>query len=231
MLKISLFDAVIEIPSDASILDAVQILSRNNILAAPVRNADAESGADWKDRYIGIIDYSVVILWVLENAELAAFALSAGSATGAALGTGAVGCLGAIAIGATGPAAIAGLTLAASGAALAGGIAAEKSVGRDATIAADHVGEQFYRLLLQEEPFKSTTVNTLIPTVISLFLYTINLIEVAHLMHCWHFPLHFWFHFVAAIDMVNIIGQTATELDGALTPNDDLLVDVSVCTD
>ncbi|XP_020596595.1 SNF1-related protein kinase regulatory subunit gamma-1-like [Phalaenopsis equestris] len=153
---------LIEIPSDASILDAVQILSRNNILAAPVRNAEVASDTYWKGRYLGIIDYSAVVLWVLENAELAAFALSAGSATAAALGAGAVGGLGAIAIGATGPVAIAGLTLAASGAALAGGIAAEKSVGRDAATAADHLGEQFYRLLRQEEPFKSTTVKSVV---------------------------------------------------------------------
>lgn len=176
---------VIEIPSDASILDAVQILSTNNILAAPVRNAEVESGTDWKGRYLGIIDYSAVILWVLENAELAAFGLSAGSATAAALGTGAVGGLGAIAIGATGPAAIAGLTLAASGAALAGGIATEKSVGRDGTAAADHMGEQFYRLLLQEEPFKSTTVKSIVemyrwapflPVAIDSFMLTVLLL-------------------------------------------------------
>ncbi|KAL0910107.1 hypothetical protein M5K25_021046 [Dendrobium thyrsiflorum] len=153
---------VIEIQSDATILDAVQILSRNKILAAPVRNSEAVSSTNWKGRYLGIIDYSAVILWVLENAELAAFALSAGSATAAALGTGAVGGLGALAIGATSPVAVAGLTLAASGAALAGGIATEKSVGRDAATAADHMGEQFYKLLLQEEPFKSTTVKSVV---------------------------------------------------------------------
>ncbi|PKU75151.1 SNF1-related protein kinase regulatory subunit gamma-1-like isoform X1 [Dendrobium catenatum] len=153
---------VIEIQSDATMLDAVQILSRNKILAAPVRNAEAGSSTNWKGRYLGIIDYSAVILWVLENAELAAFALSAGSATAAALGTAAVGGLGALAIGATSPVAVAGLTLAASGAALAGGIATEKSVGRDAATAADHMGEQFYKLLRQEEPFKSTTVKSVV---------------------------------------------------------------------
>lgn len=153
---------VIEISSDSSILDAVRILSENNILAAPVRNAELANSDDWKGRYLGIVDYPAIILWVLENAELASFALSAGSATAAAVGIGVVGGLGAIAAGATGSAAIVGLTLAASGAALAGGVATERSIAKDAVTAADHLGEQFYRLLLEEEPFKSTTVKSIV---------------------------------------------------------------------
>jgi CBS domain-containing protein len=44
---------VVEIPSTASVADAVMTLSRHNILSAPVRNVDAPEGASWIDRYLG----------------------------------------------------------------------------------------------------------------------------------------------------------------------------------
>ncbi|KAG1346294.1 Cystathionine beta-synthase, core [Cocos nucifera] len=153
---------VIEIQGDMTIIDAVRILSEHNILAAPVRNSEAGDSIDWRDRYLGVIDYAAIILWVLENAELAAAALSAGSATAAGVGAGAVGALGAAALGATGPVAVAGLAIAAVGAAVAGGMAAEKHIGKDAPTAADKLGEDFYKVLLQEEPFKSTTVKSIV---------------------------------------------------------------------
>src|SRR4051812_505554 len=101
--------AVIEILSDTPVGEAVRILSESNILAAPVKDPDAGIGSDWRGRYLGIIDYSAIILWVMESAELAAVALSAGTATAAGVGAGTVGALGALALGVTGPAAIAGL--------------------------------------------------------------------------------------------------------------------------
>ncbi|OVA13309.1 CBS domain [Macleaya cordata] len=149
---------VIEIQADTTVADAVRVLSECNIMSAPVRNPDAGASLDWRDRYLGIIDYSAIILWVLENAELAAVALSTGSAAAAGVGAGAVGALGAVALGATGPIAVAGLTVAAVGAAVAGGMAAEKGAGKDAPTAAGCLGEDFYKVILQEEPFKSTTV-------------------------------------------------------------------------
>ncbi|GMP94100.1 hypothetical protein CsSME_00043685 [Camellia sinensis var. sinensis] len=117
---------------------------------------------DWRERYIGVIDYSAIVLWVLESAELAAVALSASSATAAGVGVGAVGALGAVAFGATGPATIAGLTVAAVGAAVVGGVAADRGIGKDAPTAADNLGEDFYKVILQEEPFKSTTVSSIL---------------------------------------------------------------------
>ncbi|KAI8528489.1 hypothetical protein RHMOL_Rhmol12G0151900 [Rhododendron molle] len=150
---------VIEILADTSIADAVKILSESNILSAPVRNPDAGNSMDWRDKYLGIIDYSGIVMWVLETAEIAAAALTAGSATAAGLGAGAVGALGAVALGATGPLAVAGLTAAAVGAAVAGGVAADRGMGKDAPTAADKLGEDFYEVILQEEPFKSTTVS------------------------------------------------------------------------
>ncbi|XWS64297.1 hypothetical protein CRYUN_Cryun06bG0174100 [Craigia yunnanensis] len=123
---------------------------------------DAITSLNWRERYLGIIDYSAIILWVLESAELAAVAVSASTATAAGLGAGAVGALGALAIGAPGPAAVAGLTVAAIGAAVTGGGAADQAAGKDAPSAADNLGKDFYKVILQEEPFKSTTVRSIV---------------------------------------------------------------------
>ncbi|KAL5722653.1 SNF1-related protein kinase regulatory subunit gamma-1-like [Ranunculus cassubicifolius] len=153
---------VIEIEADTSIAEAVKVLSEANILSAPVKKTNASDTMDWRERYLGIIDYSAIILWVLENAELAAIALSAGTATAAGVGAGAVGALGALAVGATGPIAVAGLTAAAVGAAVAGGVATEKGMGKDGPTAAANLGDDFYKVILQEEPFKSTTVKDII---------------------------------------------------------------------
>lgn len=144
---------MIEIQADTSIADAVKILSESNIVSVPVRSPDAEDSMDWKERYLGILDYSTIVLWVLETADLAAAALTATSATAAGVGAGAASTLGAIALGATGPVAAAGLTVAAVGAAVAGGVAAEKGMAKD------ELGEDFYKIILQEEPFKSTQVS------------------------------------------------------------------------
>jgi CBS domain-containing protein len=149
---------VIQILADTPVGEAVKILSESNILAALINDPDAGIGSDWRDRYLGIIDYSAIILWVMESAELAAVALSAGTTTAAGVGVGTVGALGAMALGATGPAAIAGLTAAAVGAAVVGGVAADKTMAKDAPQAANNLGED-YKVILQEEPFKSATVS------------------------------------------------------------------------
>lgn len=153
---------VIEIMGDASVADAVRMLSDCNIMAAPVKNPDAGLSTDWRDRYLGIIDYAAIILWVLESADLAAIALSASTATAAGVGAGVVGAMGAIALGATGPAAVAGITVAAIGAAVAGGLVTEKGAGKDAPTAASQLGEDFYKIILKDEPFKSTTVSPML---------------------------------------------------------------------
>ncbi|CAI9092707.1 OLC1v1028024C1 [Oldenlandia corymbosa var. corymbosa] len=153
---------VIEIPADTSIGDAVKILSESNIMSAPVKNPDIQHTTEWRERYLGIIDYAAIVLWVLESAGVAAAALSASSAAAAGVGAGAAGTLGALALGATGPVAVAGLTVAAVGVAVAGGIAADKAIAKDAPTAADKLGEDFYKVILQEEPFKSTTVKSIL---------------------------------------------------------------------
>ncbi|KAL0327194.1 UNVERIFIED_CONTAM: SNF1-related protein kinase regulatory subunit gamma-1-like [Sesamum angustifolium] len=153
---------VIEIQADMLISDAVKILSDSNILSAPVVDPASRDSNDWRKRYLGIVDYSAIILWVLQNAEIAAAALSATSAAAAGVGTGAAGALGALAFGAAGPIAAAGLAAAAIGAAVAGGVAADRVVGKDLPRAADKLGEDFYKVLLHEEPFKSATVRSIL---------------------------------------------------------------------
>ncbi|KAG0491106.1 hypothetical protein HPP92_007969 [Vanilla planifolia] len=61
----------IEIPSDASLADAVEILSKNKILSAPVWNVDAPADASWIDRYIGILEFAGIAVWLIHQSELA----------------------------------------------------------------------------------------------------------------------------------------------------------------
>ncbi|CAM6099456.1 unnamed protein product [Calypogeia fissa] len=149
---------VVEVSGDDTIANTVSLLSEHNIMAAPVRNPGAASNDPWSVRYIGMVDYPAVVLWVIEQAELAAAALAAGSAAAVGVGAGAVGALGALVLGMTGPVALAGLATAAVGAAIAGGVIAERGVGKDPQTAANALGEDFYKVILQEEPFKSITV-------------------------------------------------------------------------
>ncbi|XP_073116056.1 SNF1-related protein kinase regulatory subunit gamma-1-like [Elaeis guineensis] len=73
-------------------------------------------------------------------------------------------CSGSSSLSATGPVAVAWLTIAAVGAAVAAGMAAEKGIRnwKDAPTAADKLGKDIYKVLLQEEPFKSTTVKSIV---------------------------------------------------------------------
>jgi hypothetical protein len=82
--------AVVEIPGDSSIAQAVQTLAENNIFSAPVTNPEASPTDSWAARYKGMVDYPSIILWVLELAEMAAAAFAAGSAA-ADVGMGAGG--------------------------------------------------------------------------------------------------------------------------------------------
>lgn len=59
--------AVIEIPSDSSLADAVETLSKRMILSAPVRNVDAPEDASWIDRYLGIVEFAGIAMWLLHQ--------------------------------------------------------------------------------------------------------------------------------------------------------------------
>ncbi|XP_059315918.1 SNF1-related protein kinase regulatory subunit gamma-1-like isoform X2 [Lycium ferocissimum] len=151
--------------ADTLIGDAVRILSESNIPSAPVRDPAVEDSNEWRERYLGILDYSAIVVWVLESAEIEAKASSANSAALAGTGVCVAGAHGALAMSATSmadPAVAAGLTVAAVGAAVAGGVAAETGIGNDAPTAADKLGMDFYKVILEEEPFKSTTVRSIV---------------------------------------------------------------------
>ncbi|XP_010250742.1 PREDICTED: SNF1-related protein kinase regulatory subunit gamma-1 [Nelumbo nucifera] len=63
---------VIEINSDSSLAEAVRILSEHKILSAPVRNVEAPEDASWIDRYIGIVEFAGIVVWLLHQSEVAA---------------------------------------------------------------------------------------------------------------------------------------------------------------
>ncbi|KAL6973053.1 SNF1-related protein kinase regulatory subunit gamma-1 [Sarracenia purpurea var. burkii] len=60
---------VIEINSDASLAEAVQLMSQNKVLSAPVVDVDAPEDASWIDRYIGIVEFGGIVVWILHQSE------------------------------------------------------------------------------------------------------------------------------------------------------------------
>nr|WCR76081.1 SNF1-related protein kinase regulatory subunit gamma-1 [Aquilaria sinensis] len=60
---------VIEIKSDASLEEAVQVLAQNKIFSAPVVDVDAPEDASWMDRYIGIVEFAGIAVWILQQSE------------------------------------------------------------------------------------------------------------------------------------------------------------------
>ncbi|KAJ3675767.1 hypothetical protein LUZ60_004809 [Juncus effusus] len=63
---------VIEILSNSSLAETVEILSKHKILSAPVRDVDAPDDASWIDRYIGIVEFAGVSMWLLHQLEISA---------------------------------------------------------------------------------------------------------------------------------------------------------------
>ncbi|XVE56593.1 hypothetical protein DITRI_Ditri04bG0023600 [Diplodiscus trichospermus] len=59
----------IEIKSNASLAEAVQILAQNKILSAPVVDVNAPEDATWIDRYIGIVEFAGIAVWILQQSE------------------------------------------------------------------------------------------------------------------------------------------------------------------
>ena len=61
---------IIILKSNMSILDAVNMLSDNHILSAPVRDVDMPDDAAWTEKYIGILDMIGVVFHMLDILEL-----------------------------------------------------------------------------------------------------------------------------------------------------------------
>ncbi|KAK4773316.1 hypothetical protein SAY87_028335 [Trapa incisa] len=60
---------VIEIRSDASLAEAVRVLSEHRILGAPVFDVDAPEDASWMEKYIGIVEFAGIVVWILYQSE------------------------------------------------------------------------------------------------------------------------------------------------------------------
>ncbi|TYG90857.1 hypothetical protein ES288_A12G216400v1 [Gossypium darwinii] len=92
----------IEIKSDASLAEAVQILAQNKILSAPVVDVDAPEDATWMDRYIGIVEFAGIAVWILQQSEPSS-PRSPSSPNGAEFAITANGMVSAAGLGALGP--------------------------------------------------------------------------------------------------------------------------------
>ena len=57
----------IEIRSDTSLAEAVETLSKLKVLSAPVVDVDAPEDASWIDRYIGIVQFPGIVVWLLHQ--------------------------------------------------------------------------------------------------------------------------------------------------------------------
>lgn len=58
---------VIEINSDTSVAEAVQLMAQHKILSVPVVDVEAPEDATWIDRYIGIIEFAGIVVWILHQ--------------------------------------------------------------------------------------------------------------------------------------------------------------------
>ncbi|KAK8604638.1 hypothetical protein V6N13_099570 [Hibiscus sabdariffa] len=92
----------IEIKSDASLAEAVQILAQNKILSAPVVDVDAPEDATWMDRYIGMVEFAGIAVWILQQSEPSS-PRSPSSPSGAESAIAANGMASAAGLGALGP--------------------------------------------------------------------------------------------------------------------------------
>lgn len=57
------------IPSTATILEAAKVLSDNNILSAPVRDMTKPADAPWTDKYLGLVDATDIVLFLVNAME------------------------------------------------------------------------------------------------------------------------------------------------------------------
>lgn len=47
--------------------EAVKLLAQNKLLSVPVVDVDAPEDATWIDRYIGIIEFAGIVVWILHQ--------------------------------------------------------------------------------------------------------------------------------------------------------------------
>ncbi|KAL9239360.1 hypothetical protein vseg_013692 [Gypsophila vaccaria] len=59
----------VEISSDCSLAEAVTILSEHKLLSAPVVDNQAPDDATWIDRYIGVVEFAGIAVWILHQSD------------------------------------------------------------------------------------------------------------------------------------------------------------------
>ncbi|KAL1566508.1 SNF1-related protein kinase regulatory subunit gamma-1 [Salvia divinorum] len=59
----------IEIKSDTTVAEAVKLLARHRVLSAPVVDFEAPEDASWIDRYLGIVEFAGIVVWILHQSE------------------------------------------------------------------------------------------------------------------------------------------------------------------
>ncbi|CAI9113091.1 OLC1v1013628C2 [Oldenlandia corymbosa var. corymbosa] len=62
-------DDVIEIKSDSSLAEVVKLLAVHKVLSAPVVDVQAPEDASWIDRYLGIVEFAGIVVWILHQSE------------------------------------------------------------------------------------------------------------------------------------------------------------------
>ncbi|XP_042018405.1 SNF1-related protein kinase regulatory subunit gamma-1-like [Salvia splendens] len=59
----------IEIKSDTTVAEAVKLLAGHRVLSAPVVDFMAPDDASWIDRYIGIVEFAGIVVWILHQSD------------------------------------------------------------------------------------------------------------------------------------------------------------------
>ncbi|KAG6555826.1 hypothetical protein Mapa_002466 [Marchantia paleacea] len=62
--------SVIEVKSDASLEEALEILSSHHIYSAPVPDVQAAAESSWMEKYLGMVDFAGIIHWLLNQVNL-----------------------------------------------------------------------------------------------------------------------------------------------------------------
>ncbi|KAL6561205.1 hypothetical protein OROMI_016806 [Orobanche minor] len=55
--------------SDTSLAKAVKLLAKHKVLSAPVLDVNALEYASWIDRYIGVVEFAGIVVWILHQME------------------------------------------------------------------------------------------------------------------------------------------------------------------
>jgi len=62
-------DKIHVVDSKSTVSEVCELLTRHGILSAPVRNAEKPEGADWTDKYLGVVSMLDILVFVLNSFE------------------------------------------------------------------------------------------------------------------------------------------------------------------